>query len=213
LDFLTRRTRRKLSNYQENQAVFLQGDPADSIFYIHTGNIKVTVISRHGKEAVVAIRGPDEFFGEGVLTGEPLRLASIVTMTPCQIMHMEKKTVEHLLQNEPEFAKYFLGHLLKRAARVEADLVDHLFNSSEMRLARALLLLANYGNGIGPETITVPVSQATLASLIGTTRSRVNEFMNKFRKLGLIKYNGKIEIQKALLNYVLNERPAGAAEK
>ena len=200
-------TRWTLSKYQENQIVYAQGDPADSVFYVHSGKVKVTVISKLGKEAVVAIRGPDEFCGEGAMTGTPLRLATTTTMSPCEIIRLEPQTVVRLLHENEEFADYFLGHLLTRTARVEADLVDQLFNSSEMRLARALLLLANYGNDLGLEPIAIKVNQETLAGMIGTTRSRVNFFMNKFRKLGLIDYNGKVEVHRSLLNYVLNERP------
>jgi CRP-like cAMP-binding protein len=200
-------TRWTLSKYKENQTVYAQGDPADSVFYIAKGRVKVTVISKLGKEAIVAIRGPDEFCGEGAMTGTPLRLAATTTMSTCEIVRVETGTLARLLHENREFADYFLTHLLTRTARVEADLVDQLFNSSEMRLARALLLLANFGNDLGPEPIPVKVNQDTLAALIGTTRSRVNVFMNKFRKLGLIKYNGKLEVQKALLNFVLNERP------
>ena len=200
-------TRWTLSKYKENQIVYAQGDPADSVFYIHKGKVKVTVISQLGKEAIVAIRGPDEFCGEGAMSGAPLRLATTTAMSACEIVRLETETVIGLLHQNHEFADYFLGHLLTRTARVEADLVDQLFNSSEMRLARALLLLANYGNDSGSQPIAVKVNQDTLAALIGTTRSRVNVFMNKFRKLGLIKYNGKLEVQKALLNFVLNERP------
>jgi CRP-like cAMP-binding protein len=200
-------TRWTLSNYPENQTIYSQGDPADSVFYIHNGKVKVTVISKLGKEAVVAIRGPDEFCGEGAMTGKPLRLATTTTMSACEIVRLDTETVVRLLHQNQEFADYFLTHLLTRTARVEADLVDQLFNSSEMRLARALLLLANFGNDLGQEPMPVKVNQETLAALIGTTRSRVNFFMNKFRKLGLIKYNGKLEVQKALLNFVLNERP------
>jgi CRP/FNR family transcriptional regulator, cyclic AMP receptor protein len=201
------KTRWTLSNYQENQTLYSQGDPADSVFYVHRGKVKVTVVSKFGKEAIVAIRGPDEFCGEGAMTGTPLRLATTITMTRCEIVRLEPDTIVRLLHENQEFADYFLAHLLTRTARVEADLVDQLFNSSEMRLARALLLLANYGNDLGLEPIAVKVNQETLAALIGTTRSRVNVFMNKFRKLGLINYNGKLEVQKALLNFVLNERP------
>jgi CRP/FNR family cyclic AMP-dependent transcriptional regulator len=200
-------TRWSLSKYQENEIVYSQGDRADSVFYIHSGKVKITVISKLGKEAIVAIRGPDEFCGEGAMTGAPMRLETTATMSKCAIVRLETKTVVSLLHENQEFADYFLGHLLTRTARVEADLVDQLFNSSEMRLARALLLLANYGNDLGLEPIAVKVNQETLAALIGTTRSRVNVFMNKFRKLGLIKYNGKLEVQKSLLNFVLNERP------
>jgi CRP-like cAMP-binding protein len=200
-------TRWILSKYKENQIVCSQGDPADSVFYLHTGKVKVTVISKLGKEAIVAIRGPDEFCGEEALTGTPQRLATTTTMSPCEIIRLETETIAYLLHQNQEFADYFLDHLLARTARVEADLVDQLFNSSEMRLARALLLLANYGSHLGPEPLPVKVNQETLAALIGTTRSRVNFFMNKFRRLGLIKYNGKLEVQKALLNFVLNERP------
>jgi CRP/FNR family transcriptional regulator, cyclic AMP receptor protein len=200
-------TRWTLSKYKENEIVYAQGDPAGSVFYIQRGKIKVTVISKLGKEAIVAIRGPDEFCGEGAMTGTPLRLATATTMSTCEILRLETGTIVRLLHENQEFADYFLAHLLTRTARVEADLVDQLFNSSEMRLARALLLLANYGNDLGREPIPVKVNQETLAAMIGTTRSRVNVFMNKFRKLGLIKYNGKLEVQKALLNFVLNERP------
>jgi CRP-like cAMP-binding protein len=200
-------TRWTLSKYKENQVVYSQGDPADSVFYIHKGRVKVTVVSKLGKEAIVAIRGPDEFCGEGAMSGTPLRLATTTAMSKCEIIRLETATLARLLHENREFADYFLDHLLSRTARVEADLVDQLFNSSEMRLARALLLLANYGNDLGQEPIAVKVNQDTLAALIGTTRSRVNVFMNKFRKLGLIKYNGKLEVQKALLNFVLNERP------
>jgi CRP/FNR family transcriptional regulator, cyclic AMP receptor protein len=201
------KTRWTVSQYKENQIVCVQGDPADSVFYIYKGKIKLTVVSKLGKEAVVAIRGPDEFCGEGAMTGAPLCLATTTTMSPCEIIRLETETVVRLIHENQEFADYFLDHLLTRTARVEADLVDQLFNSSEMRLARALLLLANFGNDGGREPIPVKVNQETLAALIGTTRSRVNFFMNKFRKLGLIDYNGKVEVHKAMLNFVLNERP------
>ena len=196
-----------VSTYSKNQIIYRQGDPANSVFYVHKGKVKVTVVSKRGKEAVVAIRGPDEFCGEGALTGKPLRLATVTTMSICEIVRLEKETLVRLLHQNPDFADDFLTHLLTRTARVEADLVDQLFNSSEMRLARALLLLANYGNDLGLEPLPVTVNQDTLAALIGTTRGRVNVFMNKFRKLGLIRYNGKLEVQKALLNFVLNEQP------
>jgi CRP-like cAMP-binding protein len=200
-------TRWTSSNYQEDQIVYAQGDPADSVFYIHRGKVKVTVVSKLGKEAIVAIRGPDEFCGEGALTGRPLRLDKTAAMSTCEIIRLESKVVVRLLHENQEFADYFLTHLLTRTARVEADLVDQLFNSSEMRLARALLLLANYGNDFGLEPTAVKVNQQTLAGMVGTTRSRVNVFMNKFRRLGLIDYNGKVEVHRSLLNYVLNERP------
>jgi CRP-like cAMP-binding protein len=196
---------RVVSDYRANQIVYAQGDPADSVYYVHTGKIKVSVASVRGKEAVVAIRGPDEFCGEAALTGNARRLATLKTMTACEIVRIDKKTLAALLHHNKEFAAYFLSHLLTRTARIEADLADQLFNSSEMRLARALLLLANYGTDFGPDPISTPVTQETLAELIGTTRSRVNFFMNKFRKLGLISYNGKLEVHQALLNFVLHE--------
>jgi CRP/FNR family cyclic AMP-dependent transcriptional regulator len=200
-------TRWTVSKYKENQILYAQGDQADSVFYIHTGKVKVTVISERGKGAIVAIRGPDEFCGEGALTGRPLRLATVTTMSACEIVRLEKQAVVSLLHDDQDFADYFLDHLLIRTGRVEADLVDQLFNSGEMRLARALLLLANYGNDNGLEPLSIDLNHETLAEMIGTTRSRVNFFMNKFRKLGLIKYNGKLEVQKDLVNFVLHERP------
>jgi len=206
LGFLTRQgPKRSVSHYQADQPLYAQGDPADSVFYIHKGKVKVTVTSEHGKEAVVAIRGPDEFCGEQAMTGAPMRLSSAAAMTECEIIRLEKEALARLLRLEPEFADYFLFHLLTRTARVEADLVDQLFSSSEMRLARALLLLANYGGDIGPEPIPIKVNHELLAKMIGTTRSRVTVFMNKFRKLGLIDYNGDLKVQKALLNFVLHD--------
>ncbi len=193
--------------YRSNQLLYSQDTPADSVFYIHKGRVRVIVISERGKEAVVAIRGPDEFCGEGAVTGKPLRLSSVIALTACEAVRIEVKTLTSLLHNAPQFADYFLFHLLTRTARVEADLVDQLFNSSEMRLARALLLLANYGNDASPEPLSLKVNQEILADLIGTTRSRVNLFMNKFRRLGLIEYNGHLRIHKALLNFVLHEKP------
>lgn len=205
--FLTHQgPKRTLSNYKANQVLYAQGDPADSVFYIHAGKVKVTVISASGKQAVIAIRGPEEFCGEGAMTGKPMRLSTATALTPCQIVRLDKEVMARLLHYEPEFADYFLSHLLTRTARVEADLVDQLFSSSEMRLARALLLLANFGQDLGPKPMPVRVDHALLAEIVGTTRSRVNLFMNKFRKLGLISYNGKLEVSKALLNFVLHQR-------
>jgi CRP/FNR family cyclic AMP-dependent transcriptional regulator len=194
--------RTSLLKYQVNQIVFLQGARADSVFYIHKGKVKVSVTSERGKEAVVAIRGPDEFCGEGAITGEPHRLATVSAMSACEIVNVEKATILRLLHQEPAFSDYFLFHLLTRTSRVEADLVDQLFNSGERRLARALLLLANVGNT--SEKISVAVSQATLAEMIGTTRSRVSMFMNKFRKLGFIEYNGHLKVHKSLMNVMLS---------
>ncbi len=207
LGFLTQTgPKRTLEEYRPNETLFSQGDAANSVFYVHTGKVKVTVVSARGKEAIVAIRGPDEFVGEDCLTGAPLRLATVTTMSACTILRLEKEVMVRLLRFEPEFADYFLYHLLTRTSRMEADLVDQLFNSSEIRLARALLLLSNYGSDFGPEPISIKVNQQTLAELIGTTRSRVSAFMNKFRKLGLIDYNGDLKVKKALLNFVLNQK-------
>jgi CRP/FNR family cyclic AMP-dependent transcriptional regulator len=198
---------RSISKYREGETVFLQSSPADSVFYIQKGKVKVTVISEQGKEAIVAILGQDEFCGEGCLTGQLLRLATATTMTECEIMRVEKAAMIRVLHEEPAFSEMFVSHLLARTARVEEDLVDQLFNSSERRLARALLLLANFGKESPPEPIIAKISQETLAEMIGTTRSRVSFFMNKFRKLGLIDYNGHIEIHRSLLNVVLHEEP------
>jgi CRP-like cAMP-binding protein len=200
---------RTIVKYRINQIIFSQGDPADSVFYIHEGKVKVTVISEQGKEAVVAVLGPNEFCGEGCLTGQPLRIATATAMTECNIMRLEKAAVVRVLHDEPTFSEMFVSHLLARTIRVEADLVDQLFNSSEKRLARALLLLANFGKEGRPEPIIARVSQETLAEMIGTTRSRVNQFMNKFRQLGFIDYNstGTMEVHSSLLSVVLNDQP------
>jgi CRP-like cAMP-binding protein len=198
---------RTISNYGNNEAIFSQGDPADAVFYIQKGKVKVTVVSEQGKEAVVAVLGPDEFCGEGCLTGQHKRLATAVAITECEVMRLEKAAIFGVLHEEPAFSEFFVSHLLARTMRVEADLVDQLFNSSEKRLARALLLLANFGKEGEPEPIIAKISQETLAEMIGTTRSRINFFMNKFRKLGLIDYNGHIEIHRSLLNVVLHEEP------
>src|ERR1700687_404238 len=198
---------RALSKYQKDEVTFSQGDPADAVFYIQKGQVKITVVSEQGKEAIVAVLGPDEFCGEGCLTGQPRRMATATAMTECEIMRLEKAAIVPVLHEEPAFSEMFISHLLARTIRVEADLVDQLFNSSEKRLARALLLLANFGQGARPEPSVAKFSQETLAEMIGTTRARVSFFMNKFRKLGLIDYNGHLEIHSSLLNVVLHDEP------
>jgi CRP-like cAMP-binding protein len=198
---------RTVSNYRKNQIVYSQGAPADSVFYIRTGKVKIAVLSEQGKEAVVSILGKDDFFGEGCLAGQARRLATVTTMTECVIARMKKKDITRVIHKQPAFAELFISHLLARNVRVEEDLVDQLFNSSEKRLARVLLLLANFGKESLPEPVIAKISQETLAEMIGTTRSRVSFFMNKFRKLGLINYNGTIEVHPALLNVVLHEKP------
>jgi len=198
---------RTISDYRNNQIVYSQGDPADSVFYIQKGKVKITVLSELGKEAVIAVLETGNFFGEGCLAGQALRLASVTALTDCVIVRMEKANITRVIHEEPAFAELFISHLLARNIRVEEDLVDQLFNSSEKRLARTLLLLANFGKEGEPEPVLAKISQETLAEMIGTTRSRVSVFMNKFRKLGLIDYNGHIEIHRSLLNVVLHEKP------
>ena len=198
---------RTVSDYQKNQIVYSQGAPADSVFYIQAGKVKITVLSELGKEAVVAILGPGDFFGEGCLARQVRRLATVRTITECALARMAKTDINRLIHREPAFAELFISHLLARNVRVEEDLVDQLFNSSEKRLARILLLMANFGKEGLPEPMIAKISQETLAEMIGTTRSRVSFFMNKFRKLGLIHYNGQIEVYPSLLNVVLHEKP------
>jgi CRP-like cAMP-binding protein len=198
---------RTVATYQKREKVFSQGDPADSVFYIQKGQVRVCVISEQGKEAVVALHGNGDFFGEGCLTGQPLRLATVVAVTECVIMRLDKATLLRVLHDEPKFSEMFLAYLLTRNARVEEDLVDQLFNSSEKRLARALLLMANFGREGLPQPVIANISQGTLAEMIGTTRSRVSTFMNKFRKLGFIEYNGTLEVHNSLLNVVLHDNP------
>ena len=198
---------RSIDRFGKDQIVFSQGDPADAVFYIQKGKAKVTVVSEQGKEAVVAIFGTNEFFGEGCLAGQAQRIATVTAMTDSVIMRLEKAAVVDVIHREPAFSEMFIAHLLGRTIRVEADLVDQLFNSSEKRLARLLLLLANFGKEGKPEPIIAKISQETLAEMIGTTRSRVSFFMNKFRKLGFIDYNGGIHVHTSLLNVVLHEQP------
>ena len=197
----------RIFDYRKGQIVFRQGDPADAVFYIQSGRVKKTIVSEQGKEAVVALLGAADFFGEGSLAGEALRLATVSALTKCTIARISKADITRVIHEEPAFAELFISHLLARNSRVEEDLVDQLFNSSEKRLARTLLLLANFGKEGRPEPIIAKVSQETLAEMIGTTRSRVSFFMNKFRKLGLIDYNGSIEIHSSLLNVVLRDQP------
>jgi CRP/FNR family transcriptional regulator, cyclic AMP receptor protein len=198
---------RTISSYGREQRVFAQGELADAVFYVQKGRVKLTVVSQQGKEVIVAILGPDEFCGEACLTGQPRRMATAVAMTDCDVMRLEKAAMMQVLTKEPAFSEMFIAHLLARTLRVEEDLIDQLFNSSEKRLARALLLLANFGKEGKPERIIAKVSQETLAEMIGTTRSRVSKFMNKFRKLGFIEYNGHLEIHSSLLSVVLNDQP------
>jgi CRP/FNR family cyclic AMP-dependent transcriptional regulator len=224
---------RTLADHPKDHAIFLQGDPADAIFYIHKGKIKVTVVSKQGKEAVVALLGPGDFFGEGCLAGRPVvgsragnsgnrrspvddkwtghsvRVASATAMTECSLMRLEKAVVIRLLHEQPAFSALLLHYMLSRNIRIEEDLVDQLFNSSEKRLARVLLLLANFGKEGKPEPVIPKISQETLAEIVGTTRSRVSFFMNRFRKLGFIQYSGQhtkgLEVHSSLLNVILHD--------
>ena len=193
--------------FHENQTVFLQGELADTVFYIQQGKVKLTVISEQGKEAVVAILEPGQFFGEGCMNGHPKRIATTTAMENCVITVITKAAMIAALHDEPRFSELFIAYLLNRNSRIEEDLIDHLFNSSEKRLARLLLLLANFGKEGSPQPISPNVSQETLAEMIGTTRSRVSHFMNKFRKLGLISYNGDIEVHSSLMDAVLRDKP------
>ena len=196
---------RTVAEYRKNGVIFAQARPADAVFYIQKGRIKITVASKQGKEAVVAILGAGEFFGEGCLIGQPLRLSTAKAMVDSEVMRVGKAEMTRVLHAEPAFGEMFIAHLLTRNSRVEEDLVDQLFNSSEKRLARTLLLLANFGKEGGPQPITTPISQETLADIIGTTRSRVSHFMNKFRRLGFISYNGHLEVHTSLLSVVLRD--------
>lgn len=198
---------RSVKEYATGDAIFAQGDPADAVFYIQKGKIKITVVSEQGKEAVVAFLGPEQFFGEGCLAGQSKRITTAIAITGSSIYRIERSAIIKIIHDDPSFSELFIAHLLKRASRIEADLIDQLFNSSEKRLARALLLLANFGKDSDPEPMIGKISQETLAQMIGTTRARVSYLMNKFRKLGFISYNGRIEVHSSLLNMVLHDQP------
>ena len=197
---------RTISDYRNSQIVYSQGDPADSVFYIQKGKVKINVLSELGKEAVIAVLETGNFFGEGCLAGQTLRLASVAALTDCVIVRMEKANITRVIHEEPAFAELFISHLLARNIRVEEDLVDQLFNSSEKRLARTLLLLGRYGHATKPQRVLATISQETLAEMIGTTRSRVNFFLNKFKKLGFIKYDADgLTINPSLLSVVVHD--------
>jgi len=194
-----------VKEYRKKHAIFVQGSPADAVFYVERGKVKLTVLSARGKEAVVAILGSGDFFGEGSLAGQPLRMATATSMTECSILRIKKETMIRMLHDEPAFSEVFMSYLLSRNTRIEEDLVDQLFNSSEKRLARILLLLTRFGKEGQHELVVPRISQETLAEMVGTTRSRVSFFMNKFRKLGLIDYNGGLHVHSSLLNIVLHD--------
>ena len=198
---------RAVATYAANQNVYRQGDPADAVFYIQTGKVKLTVTSGEGKEAIVTFLKGDEFFGEACVNGETLRLSTATTLTECTITRIPKAEIQRLIRAYPEFVEFFISHILVRSSHIQADLVDQLFYSSEKRLARQLLLLANFGEEGEPEPLLPKITQEELAEMIGTTRSRVSHFMNKFRDLGLIDYDGRIEVRPSLLKMVLHERP------
>jgi len=198
---------KSILEFEKNDNVFAQGDVADTVFYIQKGKIKLTVISKQDKEAVVGILGPGQFFGEGCMNGHPLRIATTTAMEKSVITSISKQAMKTALHEQPAFSELFVAYLLTRNSRMEEDLIDQLFNSSERRLARMLLLLSHFGKEGVPQQISPNISQETLAEMIGTTRSRVSHFMNKFRKLGLISYNGHIEVNSSLLDAVLHDRP------
>ncbi|MBX9646013.1 MAG: Crp/Fnr family transcriptional regulator [Xanthobacteraceae bacterium] len=198
---------KSIVDYRKDEVVFAQGDAADTIYYIQKGRLKVVVISEQGKEAVVGMLEPGQFFGEGCLNGHSVRIATTTAIEPSLVTAITKVAMLATLHSEPTFSELFMAHLLTRNSRIEEDLIDQLFNSSEKRLARLLLLLANFGKEGSPQPISPNISQETLAEMIGTTRSRVSFFMNKFRKLGFISYNGKIEVHSSLLTAVLYDKP------
>jgi CRP-like cAMP-binding protein len=195
----------RVVEHRAGDVVYSQGDPCESVCYVQKGEVKLAVLSPSGKEAIVAIFEPGDFFGEGALSGQPLRLARATTTRASTLLVVGKQRMLQLLHEQPALSDRFLAHLLKRNARVEADLVDQLFNSSEKRLARTLLLLARYGRHEGPDRVLPKIAQETLAEMVGTTRSRVNFFMNKFRKLGYVEYNGRLKINSSLLTVVLHD--------
>jgi CRP/FNR family transcriptional regulator, cyclic AMP receptor protein len=197
--------RRQITHYRKQERIFSQGDPSESIFYLQKGSVKMMVTATTGKEAVIALLGGGDFFGEGCIAGQPLRVSTARAMEATAVLEIEKKELIRVLHAEPQFSERFMAHMLKRNVRIEEDLVDQLFNSSEKRLARALLLIARYGTENPTQKIAVKVSQETLAEMIGTTRGRVSFFMNKFRKLGFIKYNGGLEVYDSLLRVVLRD--------
>ena len=204
--FLTRIENGKTTReYRNKQVVFSQGDAADAVFFIQSGKVKLTVVSTRGKEAVIGVLERDSFFGEGCLAGQPLRMSTASAIQPSSIVRVGRSTMVRLLHQEPEFAELFSAYLLSRNVRIEEDLVDQLFNSSEKRLARILLLLAHFGKESRPESVIPKVSQETLAAMVGTTRSRVSYFMNRFRKMGFIHYNGGLQVHSALLTVVLRD--------
>ena len=197
---------RKIAAFSKKQTIFVQGDPSDAFFYIQKGKVRLTVVSKSGKEATIGILNEDDFFGEGCLTGQLLRLCSATAMTDCSVMRIEKKSMMEVLHREHAFSDMFVAYLLTRNIRYEEDLVDQLFNSSEKRLARVLLLLAHFGNEGKPETVIPKMSQESLAEMVGTTRSRVSFFMNRFRKLGFVDYGeGGLQVHSSLLNVVLHD--------
>ena len=196
---------RKIAVYRKGQTIFTQGEPADPVLYLQGGSVKMTVNSSVGKEAVIALLQPGAFFGEGSIAGQALRFATATAMEPVSLLKIEKREMIRVIHEEHEFSDRFVAHMLKRNVRIEEDLVDQLFNSSEKRLARALLLIARYGNHNRPQKIVAHVSQGTLAEMIGTTRSRVSFFMNRFRKLGFIKYNGGLQVNDSLLRVILHD--------
>ena len=196
---------RKMATIPKKQTIFAQGAPSDAVFYIRNGKVKLSVVSKSGKEATIGILNEGDFFGEGCLTGQPIRLCSAIAVAECSLMRIEKRAMMDVLHREHAFSDMFVAYLLTRNIRYEEDLVDQLFNSSEKRLARILLLLAHFGKDGKPEVAIPKISQETLAEMIGTTRSRVSFFMNRFRKLGFIRYNGELEVHSSLLNIVLHD--------
>ena len=196
---------RRILEFRKKGSIYVQGEPADAIFYLQKGKVKLTVVSQQGKEAIIGLLGPGDFFGEGSIAGQPLRMSTALAMTDCSVVRIEKKVMMQVLHQQHAFSDLFVAYLLARNIRYEEDLVDQLFNSSEKRLARILLLLARFGKEGKPETVIPAITQETLAEMVGTTRSRVNFFMNRFRKLGFIEYNGAMEVHSSLLNVVLHD--------